>query len=398
MEIQGGVLVGNPLKLRSRWSIRQCGIDKTWYVRQHSEITCQALLGSRLSYLKTGKWISSRTIRCAGMFFAWHLWPVCFWNLEWWLCYNAQIGPNLQSKTCFHMMRFDAFLPPCRKRFHVTTWLPGSSELLQQHLKVLDDERVTVMLVLKRNVFIINWSTRDLPWLAIPKARATHTHNSAFDPCSRANVGRWFVHAVKSGNGRDVGGGCLIVLMRKGFFDFEGSSQNLPSNMVPSRGSHHPFAVSPNPLGTWKISWVHPIAAQKHLTRCCLSSGSTGLYPWTSWIRLLMAMLKFRGKCNKFVVLPCDSTITRHTAMGCGCHTTVSSFLRELHDVSSWLRIFGTEVHHDADQGFHHEAQAPRITPSGLSCSKTMFVGGITWQVILLGQSTRTFRSYRTLI
>ena len=201
-----------------------------------------------------------------GHVFSLHLWPVCFWHHDWWLCDTKHPGPNFQqSKSCFHI--FD------RAYSNFALW--------------------------RRTVF-------------------------------------------------------------------------------------------PNPFGH-VISSVHRIAVQKRLTRCCLSSGPTGLYHWTSWIRLLMAMLKFRGKCNKFVVLPCDSTITRHTAMGCGCHTAVSSFLRELHDISSWLRSFGTEVHHDGDQGFHHEAQAPRITPSGLSCSKTIFVGGITCQVILLGQSTRTF-------
>ena len=191
---------------------------------------------------------------------------------------------------------------------------------------------------------------------------------------------------------------CLILLMRKGFFDLEGSSQIYPTDLTEHTATslcgaepnerHHPFAVFPNPFGTWKISSVHPVAVQKHLTRCCLSSGPTGLYRWTSWIRLLMAMLK----CNKFVVLPWDST--KHTAMGWGCHGTVVVFFTraELHDVSSLLRSFGTEVQYDGGQGFHHETQVPCITPlmlSGASLVRNPTITSCDVNEDFLGRITR---------
>ena len=75
------------------------------------------------------------------MIFFWHLWLVCFWSLDWRLCENAHLGPNIQqSKICFHIkwchnivMCF--FLQPWSKRLHVTTWLSGSSELFTQSLR-----------------------------------------------------------------------------------------------------------------------------------------------------------------------------------------------------------------------------------------------------------------------
>ena len=64
----------------------------------------------------------------------------------------------------------------------------------------------------------------------------------------------------------------------------------------------------------------------------------------------------------------------------------VGSFFPELHAASSWLRSFGTAVHYGEDQGFNHEAQAPRITPLGL---KTLL-----WQAC----QGRLFRLYRALL
>ena len=67
----------------------------------------------------------------------------------------------------------------------------------------------------------------DRPWCVERSVPSLAT--IPFDPSApeRMLAGDIF-HIVKSGIGRDVAGGCLIVLMRKGFFDFEGSSQNLP--------------------------------------------------------------------------------------------------------------------------------------------------------------------------
>ena len=116
--------------------------------------------------------------------FSWHLWPECFWNLDWWLCDNAHLGPNLQqSKPCSHMIWFDcdmsSFLEPWSKRFHDTTCLSGSSELLQRHFKALDDRRVKVMHVLKRNgLWLI-----DLQYVYHSESKSntdTHTHNSDY--------------------------------------------------------------------------------------------------------------------------------------------------------------------------------------------------------------------------
>ena len=90
-----------------------------------------------------------------------------------------------------------------------------------------------------------------------------------------------------------------------------------------------------------------------------------------------------------FVSLNILNSIVDGTTLGLNktySHGPWVLFFPELHAASSWLRSFGTEVHYGEDQGFNHEAQAPRITPLGL---KTLL-----WQACQGG----LFRLYRALL
>ena len=101
------------------------------------------------------------------------------WLMTKWQC--ASWTQPTTIKPCFHMIWFDcdisSFMEPWSKRFHDTTWLSGSSEILQRHLKALDDKRVAVMHVLKRNgLWLI-----DLQYVYHSESKSnTDTHNSDY--------------------------------------------------------------------------------------------------------------------------------------------------------------------------------------------------------------------------
>lgn len=159
---------------------------------------------------------------------------------------------------------------------------------------------------------------------------------------------------MKIGIGRDVAKG--VVLMRKGFFDFEGSEHTATSP------SGTPFSKA---FSNMKDLFGAPFCSSK--------ASDMVLIKWLHW----------------FVSLNILNSIGDGTTLGLNktySHGPWVLFFPELHAASSWLRSFGTEVHYGEDQGFNHEAQAPRIAPLGL---KTLL-----WQACQGG----LFRLYRALL